>query len=248
LVVRWLVTAIVFGGLAIVPARAELLVFAAASLSDVTTAMAERFTAETGEAVTLSFGSSSTLARQIEAGAPADVYLSANREWVEHVREFAGYGEAMKLFSNALVIVSPAGADVLVALEDLPDALGDQRLAVGDPEHVPAGQYAREAMQAAGVWVALESRLAPAEDARTALRLVEHGAVPYGIVYRTDALAGNAAIAGEIDPALHTPVTYYLALPGEPKPEAAAFAGFVTSGAADDEITRFGFVPAGKVQ
>jgi molybdate transport system substrate-binding protein len=230
---------VLFAGM---PAQAELLVFAAASLADITTAIADRFSGVSGEQVVLSFGSSSTLARQIEAGAPADVFISANQDWVDYVRDHAGYGEALPLFSNRLVVVAPTDSEARVSLENLSEALGGRRLALGDPDHVPAGIYAKQALQAAELWEALEVQLAPAEDARAALRLVERGAAPFGIVYATDALAGDVSVVGEIDPALHAQITYYLALPLEPKPEAQAFAAFVTGGAAA-EIARFGFVP-----
>lgn len=226
-----------------VAARAELLVFVASSLTDVSTELAQAFEAETGMGVTLSFGSSSTLARQIAAGAQADAFLSANLEWIDFVQAEAGYDEGRVLFSNSLVIVAPQDLGQSVTIEELPEAVGNRRLALGDPAHVPAGQYARQALVSAGVWEALQPHLAPAENVRAALALVERGAAPFGIVYATDAVTGSVKVVGEIDPNLHAPVVYSLALPGAPSDDARAFAAFLSGQKAREIAADFGFLP-----
>lgn len=224
-------------------ARAEIVVFAAASLTDVAQALGDRFSAESGEEVVFVFGSSSAMARQVVAGAPADIFLSANKGWIDQVHEKVSFGVPSVLFNNRLVIVAPKGTSVTTTLAELPEMLGDRRLAVGDPDHVPAGIYAKAALQSAGVWQVLEPKLAPAENVRAALRLVERGAAPFGIIYATDASGPGVEIAGEIDQALYPPVTYYVALVDSAPEAAENFVAFILSPAGEEIITGFGFVP-----
>lgn len=223
-----------------VASESRTMVFAAASLTDVMEALAEGFETETGRVVTLVTGSSSTLARQIEAGAPADLFFSANRNYAEAVAEKMG-AEAYDLFGNQLVIVAPEGFDGHVSLETLVVALGDGRLAVGDPAHVPAGIYAQEAMENAGVWGELEARLAPASDVRGALAFVAQGAAPFGIVYKTDAMIAGVTIAGEIDPELHTPVRYWGVMVNSESETADMFLSYVGSFKAQNLLDAMGF-------
>jgi len=212
-----------FMALPIIAARADVTIYCAASLVDLMEALAQGFEDATGEKVTIVAGASSTLARQIAAGAPADIYISANRDWVDHAVHEAGYRDVMPFVQNRLVIVAPEGNTDVVTLEELPQRLAGRRLALGDPVHVPAGIYAQQALKTAGVWDDLSDALAPAADVRAALALVARGAAPYGIVYATDARRDDVVIVGEIDPELHDPVVYYLARNPDLSIDADAF-------------------------
>ncbi|MCB1518337.1 MAG: molybdate ABC transporter substrate-binding protein [Hyphomicrobiaceae bacterium] len=194
------------------PARAEDLekatVFAAASLIDALGAAAEDFKKETGRDVVLVTGSSSTLSKQIVAGAPADDFISANRIYADAVAE-AFDTEAHDLFGNSLVLIAPADFEGDVDPTSIADALGAGRLALGDPAHVPAGIYAKEALENLGEWDVLENRLAPASDVRGALNFVAAGAAPLGIVYKTDANDPRVKVILTFPESSHTPIRYW---------------------------------------
>lgn len=223
-------------------ARAEFTLFAAASLTDVTGALLDDFAAKNpSSSPRLVTGASSTLARQIVSGAPADAFISANRDWAKFVAEGADFGVPEVVFGNRMVVVSTKD-QALRDLKALADALDGGRLALGDPAHVPAGIYAQQALESAGVWKQLQNRLAPAADVRGVLAYVVRGAAPFGIVYQTDALAAGASVALEIDPALHDPVAYYMVFREPPTIEAISFALYLGSEAADEIIARFGFL------
>jgi len=184
--------ALLAGGLAAcaAPPPQGARVFAAASLSDV---MAE-IAGSVRPAPVLSFAASSTLARQIEQGAPADLFLSADEAWMDYLsaRGLIAPDSRVRLLSNALVLIAPADQPLRLTIEPgfaLAAALGGGRLALADPEAVPAGRYARAALEHLGVWAVVEPRMVRAADVRGALRFVERGEAAAGIVYRTDALA-----------------------------------------------------------
>lgn len=193
-------------------------VFAAASLTDAVTSLAERYALETGGRFRLSFASSSTLARQIENGAAADIFLSADEDWMAYLDERALVASDTwsRPIANRLVLIAPAGRAVAIRLEkgvDLLAPLSDARLATGDPAHVPVGRYARQALEYLGAWRALEPRLARAENVRAALALVERGEAPLGIVYATDARAARSVrIVAEFPAASHSPIRYSFAV------------------------------------
>lgn len=187
---------------------ADTQIFVAASLTDVIEELAAGFEAETGREVAVVPGSSSTLAQQIIAGAPADAFISANRSNADQVAKALDVS-VRDLFGNALVIIGPEDFDGDVTLDTLEEALGDGRLALGDPEHVPAGIYAREALETADLWDALSERLAPAGDVRAAVHFVASGAAPFGIVYKTDAALDGVKQVGTIDPELYAPIRYW---------------------------------------
>ncbi|WP_373353639.1 molybdate ABC transporter substrate-binding protein [Pseudoroseicyclus sp. CXY001] len=223
------------------PALAErVTIFAAASLAGPLDAASALWEEESGHEAVLSYGGSSTLARQILAGAPADVFLSANAAWMDEV-EAAGRivpGSRRDLWGNALVLV--AAAPGALALEDLPSALGGGRLATGLTDSVPAGIYAREALTALGLWDSLAPRLAEADSVRAALAFVALGAAPYGVVYATDAGAEPRVHVVATFPAeSHAPITY----PGAAlTPGAAeAFLAFLETPAARAFFTDAGF-------
>ncbi len=163
-------------------------------------------------------GASSAMARQIAHGAPADLFLSANPEWMRHLQDGGHIGDqtTVDLLANQLVVVVPKGSGAAVALDQpgaLAAAIGDGRLAVGDPSHVPAGVYAQAALSWLGEWEALAPRLARTADVRAALVLVERGEVPAGIVYATDAAASAGVdVAAVVPAAAHPPITDPLAI------------------------------------
>lgn len=202
------------------PARADgLTVFAAASLTDALRDVAVLWQRAGHPPLHLAFAASSTLARQIEQGAPADLFASADTRWMDELAQHGliAAGTRRDLLGNALVLVVPAEAARSVAIRpgfDLAALLGPAgRLAVADPAHVPAGIYAAEALRRLGVWPGVADRLAPAEDVRAALLLVARGEAPAGIVYATDAaMAPGVAVAGEFPADSHAPIVYPFAL------------------------------------
>jgi molybdate transport system substrate-binding protein len=201
------------------PARAEdITVFAAASLTDALGEIGKAYEAKGGGRIVASFASSSDLARQIEHGAPADIFISADQQWADYLdqRGLIEKGSRLNLLSNELVLVAPAGSTANLAIGPgfpLDRALADNRLAVGDPDHVPAGIYARQALESLGVWRSVENKLARAGSVRAALAFVERGECPLGIVYRSDALSDSMVRVVGVFPAdSHPPVTYPAAL------------------------------------
>ncbi len=237
-------------------AAPAILVFAAASLTEPIDEIARLFTARPAEPgqsaparirVRTSFAASSVLARQIEAGAPADVFLSADTEWMDYLdqRHLMRPGTREDLLGNELVLIAPAGSPVQLALApgvDLLAALAGGRLATGDPDSVPVGRYAQEALTRLNVWEKIAPRLVRAENVRAALEYVAHGAATLGIVYRTDALAEKRVRLVDVFPAAtHEPIVYPVALTARAPPEAAAFEAFLESDAARQIFVRYGF-------
>jgi molybdate transport system substrate-binding protein len=190
---------------------APLLVFAAASLTDAVTEVAGDYERLTGRSVRLSFGGSSALARQIVAGAPADVFLSANPTWVDHVvAEGRARAEDRSVFATGrLTVVMARGRPAPGSLVDLA-ALG--RIALADPESVPAGIYARRMLEKAGVWPAITSKVIPALDVRAALALAQSGAVDAAVVYATDARRAPELTEARIVPDRLQPEIRYVAV------------------------------------
>lgn len=226
---------------------AETTVFAAASTTNAMQDVAAAFTQETGTVVTPSFASSSTLAKQIEQGAPAEVFVSANPKWMDYLED-AGLlvGDTRAdLLGNALVLIAPADSPLdnvtVDASLDLAAFLAGGRVAVGDPDHVPAGQYARDALQNLGLWAVAEPALARGNDVRAALALVERGEVPLGIVYSTDAaISDGVKVVGTFPAGSHKPITYPVALVKD-TPAARDLLAFLGSPAAADIFARYGF-------
>ncbi len=225
-------------------------VLAAASLTDAFEAIGSAFREQTGERVRVSFAASSTLARQIEAGAPADVFASANESWMDYLEERGLIAADTRVapIGNRLALVAPTDSpltDVTVnASLDLAALLGAEgRIAVGDPDHVPAGQYAEAALRALGLWEAAEPRLARALDVRGALALVARGEAPLGVVYATDAaIAPGVKIVGVFPAGSHEPIRYQFALLAGPRPPAAErFFAFATGEPGLAIFERYGF-------
>lgn len=225
---------------------ASLLVFAAASLKGSLDDVVHAYRAARGEDVRVAYGASSALARQIEAGAPAQVFISADLDWIAYLEQRHRTRSArVALLSNELVLVAPAASEVRLRIEpgfDLARALGTGRLALADPRAVPAGKYARAALESLGAWKAVEPRLAPVGDVRTALALVARGEAPLGIVYRTDALAERRVrIVDAFPAASHPPIVYGMVELEGAGPAAHAFAGFAASADARAIWSRHGF-------
>jgi molybdate transport system substrate-binding protein len=225
-------------------------VFAAASLTDAMRDVAAAWIKAGHAAPKLSFGASSTLARQIEQGAPADLFASADEKWMDYLaeRKLLAEGTRRDLLGNDLVLIVPANAARTVDLAhgfDAAAVLGASgRLATGDPAHVPVGIYAEQALRRLGAWDAVSTRLARTEDVRTALLLVERGEAPAGIVYATDAaVASGVAVAGAFPESSHDPVTYPFALTrdGGGKAEARALIAFLSGPEARAIFARRGF-------
>lgn len=241
------------------PASAHpITVFAAASLTDAVGEVARAFSEGRGPTgappashipVRTSFAASSVLARQIEAGAPADVFISADLEWMVYLdgRHLLRAGTWRALLGNQLVLVAPVESTVRVTLAphvDLTRALAGGRLATGDPDSVPVGRYAQAALTKLGVWDQVASNLVRAENVRAALEYVARGEATLGIVYRTDALAEKRVRVVDTFPAeSHEPIIYPVALTAGATPEAAAFEAFLESSTAREIFTRYGFEP-----
>ncbi len=226
-----------------------VLVFAAASLANVLGDLDHVFTARTGIRVTSSLAASSTLAKQIEAGAPADVYFSADLQWMDYLQQrgLLQPGSRHDVAGNSLVLIAPADSSLRVRIApgfDLARLLGGGRLAVADPDSVPAGIYAREALRKLGVWNSVMARLVRAENVRAALAYVARADAPLGIVYRTDALVEpHVRVVGVFPAASHSPIVYPVALTRRADEDAARYLAFITSVGARPIFRRWGFEP-----
>ncbi|MEA3541526.1 MAG: molybdate ABC transporter substrate-binding protein [Pseudomonadota bacterium] len=224
------------------------LLLAAASMQEAMTAAADAWTARGHPRPVLSFAGSSALARQIRAGAPADLFVSADEDWMDDV-EKAGLvmrGTRANLAGNRLVLVRPTNARLSLRIgRNMPiaRALGDGRLAMANPDSVPAGKYGKAALTALGVWPAVAPKVARADNVRAALALVERGATPLGIVYATDARAGNGvAIVGAFPESSHAPIRYPLArLTASRHRDAEGFRRFLLSATGRSILKRYGF-------
>jgi molybdate transport system substrate-binding protein len=247
---RRIVLAVAFICLAPCAAGQQVTAFGAASLKNALDSVIAAFEREGGAKVLASYASSSTLAKQIEHGAPADVYISANVRWMDYLeqRKLIVASSRVDLLRNSLVLVAPAASDVKVAIVPgfpLAGLLGSGRLAMGDPSHVPAGQYGKAALESLGVWQSVSNRLAAADNVRAALALVSHGEVPLGIVYATDAAVDRGVrVVAEFPAGSHPPIVYPAALvaPGG-KPAAAKFLAYLRSPQAGAIFRKYGFVP-----
>lgn len=234
---------------AVAPAGASdsPVVFAAASLKGPLDEAAAAFKAETGTTVVISYAGSNALAKQIEQGAPAELFISADEAWMDYLAEKSLIADSSRhdLLSNELALIAPADSAATLSIGpgfDLSGALGEGRLAVADPDAVPAGRYARQALGALGVWEAVEGKLARTENVRAALALVASGEAPFGIVYATDALAEpKVKSLGAFPAATHEPILYPAALTRGATPEAAAFLAFLKGDKAGAIFARAGF-------
>jgi molybdate transport system substrate-binding protein len=231
-------------------ARAQTLtVFAAASLTDAMKDVSALWVKAGHPALTMSFGASSTLARQIEQGAPANLFASADEKWMDYVaqKNLIVASTRQDLLGNDLVLVVPANKPLHVTIGpnfNLLMILGSTgRLAVGDPAHVPVGIYAKQALTKLGLWDSIEPRLARTADVRSGLLLVERGEAPAGIVYGTDAAVSKGVmVAGTFPASSHDPITYPFAVTktGD-TPEARALLKFMAGPQARAAFVQRGF-------
>lgn len=224
------------------------IVFAAASLRNALDEVAAAYRAETGRAVRVSYAASSALARQIEAGAPADLFLSADRDWMDHLekRGLIRAGTRADLLTNRLVLIAPKDSPVRAAIAPgfpLAALLGEGRLAMADASAVPAGKYGRAALQALGVWDSVEGRIAQADNVRAALALVSRGEAPLGIVYQTDAIAEpKVRILDSFPEDSHPRIVYPVALTTQAEEMGGAdLLVFLKSREAEAAFRRHGF-------
>lgn len=250
---RCLIAVLAFGAVLATPIRAGaevVLVFAAASLKTALDQVAQDFMAAGGGTVTVSYAASSVLARQIQNGAPADVFISANSDWMDMVERDGLIEPASRvdLLSNRLVLIgAPEREAVAFGVgTDLPGLLGEGYLAMALVEAVPAGIYGKAALQEFGLWDGVSARVAQADNVRAALALVAAGAAPLGIVYRSDAVAEDrVGVIATIPAEAHPPIIYPLALTQGASAEAQAFAAYLQSDQAGVAFTRQGFSLAG---
>ena len=225
----------------------DVLVFAAASLQTALDALVVPMERATRVRMRISYAASSALARQIENGAPADLFLSADLEWMDYLaeRRLLRADTRVNLLGNRLVLIAPKAKTVTLKIGagfPLAAALGKNRLAMADPAAVPAGKYARAALMSLGVWEAVAGKVAAAENVRAALLLVSRGEAPLGIVYRTDALADAGVVIVDTFPeTTHPAIVYPAALTSGASPAAAKVLDFVKTDAAQAVFDQQGF-------
>ena len=237
-------------GIAAAPlAAAETLtVFAAASLKNALDDVDAAFAKAGGGKVVASYAASSTLVRQIEQGAPADVFISADADWMDYARDkrLIRDDTRVDLLGNRLVLIAPktsALAEVTIGPSfDLAALAGDGRIVTGDMRAVPVGRYARAALEKLGAWRTAEPKMAMAENVRAALALVARGEAPLGIVYETDArVEPNVKIIGRFPEDSHPPIVYPVAATVTAKPDVGRYLAFLRSAEAKAAFERHGF-------
>jgi molybdate transport system substrate-binding protein len=235
-------------GLATAARADDVLVFAAASLQNALDDAAAAFHSKTGDGTKISYAASSALAKQIENGAPADLFISADLDWMNYLgqKKLIEDGTRANLLGNKLVLVAPAASNAQVEIKPgfaLASLLGGGRLAMADPASVPAGKYGKAALEKLGVWDGVQDKVAPAQDVRAALRFVARGEAPLGIVYQTDAAAEpGVKIVGVFPEGSYPPIIYPAALVASSRnPAAAKLLAFLRSPAARPYFEKQGF-------
>lgn len=255
---RWMVAAVISAALSLtaIPAFADgkVVVFAAASLKNALDEVGAAWKADASKDITASYAATSVLAKQIQEGAPADVFFSADLDWMKKLADgkLITDGTQVNLLGNTLVMVAPANSTAATTIErnfDLAALLGDGKLAMADVKAVPAGKYGKAALENLGVWASVESKVAMAENVRAALKLVALGEAPLGIVYATDAKAeAGVKVIGTFPADSHPPIVYPAAVAATSKnPDAAQFLKYLQSAKAQDIFKAQGFsvlVPA----
>jgi molybdate transport system substrate-binding protein len=238
---------IVLAGRPAAAADPDIIVFAAASLKNALDAVEADWRRQSSKHAAISYAASSALARQIDAAAPADIFISADPDWMNYVenRSLIEPQSRVNLLGNRLVLIAPKGSTVSAPLGPgfpITAVLGGGRLAIADPNAVPAGRYGKAALQSLGLWDAVKDRLAPTADVRAALRLVARGEAPLGIVYQTDAAAEpGVRVVGFFPENTHPPIVYPMALTRQARPGAAAFAAYLRGPTARREFEKQGF-------
>jgi molybdate transport system substrate-binding protein len=223
-------------------------VFAAASMKNALDDINAAFLKASGIKVTASYAASSALAKQLEQGAPADIFASADLEWMDYSagKKTIKDDTRVNLLGNRLVLVAPMDSrinNVTIAQGfDLAKLIGDGRIATGEVNSVPVGKYAKAALEKLGIWASVEKRFAMADNVRAALALVARGEAVLGIVYETDAkVEKNVKIVGAFPADSHAPIVYPVAATANARPEAAAYLAFLRSGIAKAVFEQYGF-------
>jgi molybdate transport system substrate-binding protein len=212
-----------------------LLVFAPSSLTDVMEELSSGWGRNGGVPIKCSLAASSVLARQIEAGSNADVFISADQQWMDYLqaRNLISKSSRVNLIGNRLVLIAPADSRIELTIEpgfDLAGALAGGRLSAGDPDTVPAGRYARAALESLGLWNQVKARLVRADNVRSALTFVSRGEAPLGIVYATDArIDPKVRVVATFPDHMHPPINYPAAATPTAQPDAAEFLAYLRS-------------------
>lgn len=229
---------------------ADTTVFAAASLKNALDEINQSWAAQKGGKVVVSYAASSALARQVESGAPADIFVSADLDWMDYLaqRKLVNDATRVNLLRNELVLIAPVSSKVAIELKrgvQFGNLLGKDRLSIADPDHVPAGKYGKSALESLGLWPQVVDRLARAENVRAALNFVARGETPLGIVYRTDAAAeGRVRVVTAFPADSLPPIIYPAALLASSKgADPAAFFTYLKSSAAAGIFRKHGFLP-----
>lgn len=225
-------------------------VFAAASTTHAVNQIGAIFTKRNRERFIPSFASSSTLAKQIDQGAPADIFISANVKWMDYLeqKQMIEKTTRMDLLSNRIVLIVPANSNVgqvrIAPGFNLLHIIGDSRIAMGDPDHVPAGIYAKQALKSLAVWAPIQKHVARCKDVRAALALVERGEASVGLVYATDAaISQKVKVAGAFSQTSHAPIIYPVAMvAGKRSPATERFMALLRSPEAKAVFSTFGFL------
>jgi molybdate transport system substrate-binding protein len=226
----------------------SITIFAAASMKNALDDIDDAYSRQSGVKIVASYAASSALMKQIEQGAPADVFVSADLKWMDYgaERKLINTATRINLLGNRLVLIAPKdskiGTVTIAPGFDLAALAGSGRIAVGDVRAVPAGLYAKAALEKLGVWPAVEPKLAMAENVRAALVLVARGEAPLGIVYETDARVDpGVKIIGIFSEDSHPPIIYPVAMTAVAKPDATAYLGFLRTAAAKAIFEHYGF-------
>jgi molybdate transport system substrate-binding protein len=236
-------------GFSVAAAKAdEVVVFAAASLTNAINEIAGSFKARTGHTLKPSYASSAALARQVEQGGPGQVFASADLKWMDYLtgKGLIAADTRVNLLGNTLVLVAPADSPLprmeLGPKTDIAALAGDGRIATGNPDSVPVGTYFKQAMERSGQWAKVAPKVASADSVRAALAFVERGEVPLGVVYATDAAMSKVKLVGVFPDAMHDPIVYPFALiAGREAPAAKAFLDFVRTSEAKGVFAKHGF-------
>jgi molybdate transport system substrate-binding protein len=242
---------VILCGSASSPALAQdksLVVFAAASMKNALDDIDTAFTARTGVKIAASYAASSTLAKQIEQGAPADIFLSADTDWMDYATARKNIDEPTRvnLLGNSIVLIAPKDSKIdnvtIGQGFDLAKLAGDGRIATGDVKAVPSGKYAKAALEKLGAWQAAEPKFAMADSVRAALTLVARGEAVLGIVYSTDAkVEPGVKIVGTFPADSHPAIIYPVAATATAKAEAAGYLAFLRSSEAKAILEKYGF-------
>lgn len=243
------IAALAFGLSAVAAHAEDVVVFAAASLTNALNEIGESYAAKTGNTIKPSYAASSALAKQVEQGSPAHVFASADLKWMDYLTEkkLVNPDTRFNLLGNTLVLVAPLDSKLtkvdVDAKTDIATLAGDGRIATGNPDSVPVGLYFKQAMERAGQWQKVAPKVAAADSVRAALAFVERGEVPLGVVYASDALVSKKVkVVGTFPDSMHDPIVYPFALiAGKETPAAKALLDYIRTPEAKGVFAKYGF-------